>query len=78
MAQTLSSSQLEEAQRIYQQLRFQFEKKYPGQYIAIDPISKEYFINPRLGAALQAASGRFPDRTFYTHKIGSENTITFS
>lgn len=48
--------------------------KYPGQYVVIDPISKEYFISPILADAFRQGKNSFPDRLFYSFKIGSETT----
>lgn len=78
MTQTLSPRQIAEAKETYERIKFTVEKKYPGQFIVIDPISKEYFINVKLAGALRTAQDRYPGRAFYSGKIGSENVITFS
>lgn len=46
------------------------EKKYEGQYIAIDIDSKRYFINEDLDTVLKEAKKEIPEKIFYTVKIG--------
>ena len=60
----------------YDQLKPVIEKKYYGQYIVIEPISHEYFINPRLADALREAKNRYPDREFYSSRIGCEIALS--
>ena len=78
MAISLSPNLVSRGKQIYTQLQYTIETKYPGQYIAIDPISSEYFISTRLADALRMAKDKFPDRTFYTVRIGYETALTFS
>lgn len=75
---TLNPKQVEEAQAVYERLKFQIEKKNFGEFIVIDPISKEYFINPNLAIATRNAKLKFPDRCFFQIKIGSTSALTFS
>lgn len=74
----MSPKEMSAAQEEYEQLRPTIEKKYPNQYIVIDPISKEYFIDLTSAAALRKANNAFPNRNFYTFKIGEETTFSFS
>lgn len=74
----LSKTQVAEAVSVYERLKPSIEKKYIGQFIVIDPISKEYFIGPRLADAIRSAKTKYPDRCFYQIKIGSQSTLTFS
>lgn len=41
-----------------------------GQYVVIEPASKEYFINEDLTKALQQARDKYPEDLFYIVKIG--------
>lgn len=74
----LSKNQVTEAISVYERLKPTVEKKNLGQFIVIDPISKEYFIDPRLADAIRKAKNKFPDRCFYQIKIGSQSALTFS
>jgi hypothetical protein len=67
---------IEEGKKVYEIIRPSLEVKFPGQFVAIDPISKEYFIDPTIGVALTKANARFPDRQFYTTKIGERAAMT--
>lgn len=78
MVAGLSSQAIRAAIEEYERLRPTVERKYPGQYIVIDPISKDYFIGQRLAEALRTAMGKYPDRQFYSMKIGSQSAIVFS
>jgi len=74
----MSPKQIAIAQEEYERLRFTLEKKYPNQYIAIDPISKEYFIDKISAVAFKKATQKYPGRDFYIIKIGTETTFSFS
>lgn len=78
MITALSPGLISAAKDVYERLKPTIEKQHPGQYIVIEPISKEYFIAPRLPDALVAAKSKFPDRMFYSARIGSQSTVTFS
>lgn len=69
--------QIEAAQNEYERLRPSLIFKYPGQYIVIDPISKEYFINPLSSVALREATDKYPGRDFLTMKIGPGTAFSF-
>jgi len=71
----LSPKQIAEANEQYQRLKPTVEVKYPGQFIVIDPISKEYWIAPFLADAFRIAKNAYPERLFYSFKIGSESTM---
>jgi hypothetical protein len=66
---------IEDGKMVYETIRPTLELRFPGQYVAIDPVSKEYFIDPAIGRALAKASARFPDRQFYTTQIGERTAI---
>jgi len=75
---TLNPRQVEEAKAVYERLKYQIEKKNLGEFIVIDSISKEYFIDKNLAVATRNAKLKFPDRCFYQMKIGSISALTFS
>lgn len=70
--------QIATAKKEYERLRPTLETKYPDQYVAIDPISKEYFIDPVSAIALKKASDKYPGRDFYTIRIGSDSAFSFT
>lgn len=65
-----------EGKRVYEQIRPTIALKFPNQYVAIDPTSKEYFIDPSMGIAIQKAQARFPNRQFYTVQIGKDTAMS--
>jgi len=71
----LSPKQIAAADEQYQRLKPTVEAKYPGQFIVIDPISKEYWINPFLADAFRMAKNAYPERLFYSYKIGADTTL---
>lgn len=70
--------QIATAKNEYERLRPSLIVKYPGQYIVIDPISKEYFINPVSSVALREATDKYPGRDFLTMKIGPGTAFSFT
>jgi len=71
----LSKQLTQKALEEYERLKPSIERQHFGEYIAIEPISKEYFIDRSLARALRAAKDRHPDREFYIIKIGYESAI---
>ena len=70
----ISPKQVAAAEEQYARLKPTIEAKYPGQFIVIDPVSKEYWVSPFLADAFRAGKNKLPDRLFYSFKIGSETT----
>ena len=71
----LSPKQIAAADEQYQRLKPTVEAKYPGQFIVIDPIGKEYWIAPFLAEAFRMAKIAYPERLFYSFKIGAETAL---
>lgn len=67
---------INEGKAVYDRIRPTLELKFPDQYVVIDPVSKEYFIDPSMGTALAKAKSRFPTREFYTTRIGKDTAMT--
>lgn len=72
----LSPGLMAKGKEQYETLKPSIEKRYYGQYIVIEPISHEYFISPRLATALRDAKDRFPDREFYSARIGFDIALS--
>ena len=66
------------AEEQFERLRPTLVTKYPDQYIVIDPISKEYWIDPVSSVALKKATNMFPGRNFYLKKIGADTAFSFT
>ena len=57
--------------KIYAELQATIETAYPAQYIAIEPHSGEYYIAQTLGNAITKGKAKYPNRQFYTTRIGT-------
>ena len=75
---TTAQQVISEGKAEYELIRPSLELKYPNQYVTIDPISKEYFIDPSMGRALAKAQARFPNRDFYTVQIGKDVAMSMA
>jgi len=62
------------AKKEYERLK-SIERQYRGQYIAIDPISLDYFIGNSLAQAILKARVKHPDRLFWTTRIGYTSAV---
>ena len=56
--------------KIYSELESMLMATSPRQYVAIEPVSKEYFVAKSMGDAIAKAKAKYPSRTFYTTAIG--------
>jgi hypothetical protein len=51
-------------------LRQQLEATHWGQFVAIEPISGDFFVTRKLGEAFEAARAAHPDRLVYVRRVG--------
>jgi len=59
------------AREIYEvRFREEFERKYHGKYLCIEPQSGSYFLGDTFDQAVNAAIDAFPDRLTHTLRIG--------
>jgi len=68
---------IEKAKALYNQYRPYLEK-WRGKYVAIDPISGDYFIGNTPTDAIRAAKQKYPEREFWVVKIGYDYARKFS
>jgi hypothetical protein len=60
-----------QAEWIYEhRLKATVEQSNPDDFVAIEPISGDYFIGPTLSEAIGAARRAYPDRLAYGLRIG--------
>lgn len=61
----------EKANQIYQsRLRHVLEQNEFGRFVAIEPVSGDYFVGDTFDAAVNSALDRYPDRLTHTIRIG--------
>lgn len=65
-------------EEIYQKISQQIEKKYLGNFMAIEVESGKYFLGETQIEAIERAKKRFPTKIFYLMKVGFPATVTFS
>ena len=63
---------------IYKKVSEQLEKKYFGEFVAIEVQSKKYFVGKTQIEATEKAKKHFPTKIFYLMKIGFPAVVTFS
>ena len=71
------SEVLKRGEEIYAKLLPSLKAYYINQYIAIDVQTGEYWVEDTLVKALKTASDKYPDRQFYTVRIGFETFAEF-
>ncbi len=68
----------QKGEKVYQKVSKQIEKKYLGDFMAIEVESGKYFLGQTQMEAIEKAKKRFPTKVFYLMKIGFPAVVTFS
>ena len=64
------------ARRLYDaSLRETLEPEYNDQFVAIEPISGEYFLARTLSEAIGASRAKYPDRLAHALRVGHKVTV---
>ena len=64
------------AEQLYAtRLKSQLEPAHDGEFIAIEPVSGEYFLGKTLSEAIQAARRTHPTRLPYAMRVGTHPAI---
>lgn len=67
-----------EAERIYEQrLRDQIERSHRDEFVAIEPLSGDYFLGRTLSEAIGAARKAHPDRLSHAIRVGHKPALHF-
>ncbi|MCX7398288.1 MAG: hypothetical protein NT138_11515 [Planctomycetales bacterium] len=78
MVTNATESVAEAAKRIYvATLRETLEAKSLNAFVAIEPVSGEYFIGATLSEAIGAAREKFPNRLAHASRIGHQAAVEF-
>lgn len=78
MVTNATESVAEAAKRIYEAtLRETLEAKCLNAYVAIEPVSGEYFIGKTLSEAIGAAREKFPNRLTHALRVGHKTAVEF-
>lgn len=67
-----------EAKRIYElQLRDMLEASHLHEFVAIEPVSGEYFLGRTLSGAISASRNKYPDGLAHALRVGHKSAIHF-
>lgn len=67
-----------QAKRIYEErLRSELEASHANEFVAIEPVSGEYFIAQTLSDAIGASRKKYPQRLAHAIRIGHEAAVHF-
>lgn len=68
----------EAARKLYaERLRDLLEPDHNDEFVAIEPISGEYFLGTTLSEAIGASRSKYPDRLTHALRVGHEATVHF-
>ena len=66
------------AEDLYEQkLRAQLENSHPDEFVAVEPVSGDFFLGKTLSEALGAARDAHPDRLSHAMRIGHKTGLHF-
>lgn len=60
----------EEGNRIYEEIKHQYEPEQNGKFLAIDVETKNVYVGETSSEAVEKARAAHPDKVFYVVKIG--------
>ncbi|MGE0607811.1 MAG: hypothetical protein AB7O62_12025 [Pirellulales bacterium] len=67
-----------QARQIYEsRLRESLERSHKDQFVAIEPVSGDYFLGATLSEAIGAARARHPDRLAHALRVGHRAAVHF-
>jgi hypothetical protein len=77
--QTVNAKRIgHEGQQVYEHLRQRLEKRYKGKIVAIEVESGDYFVGDTLQEAIQKARTKYPNKIFYSVRVGYPAVYSFS
>ncbi len=66
------------ARRLYsEQLRDMLEPEHNDEFVAIEPVSGEYFLGRTLSEAIGASRSKYPERLAHALRVGHKATVHF-
>jgi len=78
MAAQYFDTLVQNAERLYaEKLQAQLEKTHPDKFVAVEPISGDYFLGRTLSEAIGAAHDAHPDRLSHAMRVGHPAALHF-
>jgi hypothetical protein len=69
---------VEAAKRLYdEKLRDILEQEHRDEFVAIEPVSGDYFLAKTLSEAIGASRSKYPDRLSHALRVGHKSTVHF-
>jgi hypothetical protein len=65
------------ARPIFESLKNQLEAKHLNRFVAIEPISGEFFVGDTMSEAIGDSRRKYPDRLVHTFRIGHAAAVHF-
>ena len=72
-----TESVAEAARPIFDAIRSELEVLHMNQFVAIEPVSGDYFLGDTLSDAIGASRDKYPQRLVHTFRIGHRAAIHF-
>jgi hypothetical protein len=78
MSSQVLADLVQSAESLYdRELRAKLDPSHRDEFVAIEPISREYFLGKTLSEALRAARTAHPDRLSHTMRVGHQAALHF-
>jgi hypothetical protein len=78
MANDSSETVAREARKIYEErLRETLERSHRDEFVAIEPISGDYFLGQTLTEAIGASRSKYPNRLAHALRVGHQAAVHF-
>jgi len=78
MANDSSETVAREARKIYEErLRETLERSHRDEFVAIEPVSGDYFLGQTLTEAIGASRSKYPNRLAHALRVGHQAPVHF-
>ena len=77
MVSTTQSSVARDALAIFDRIKESLEASHANQFVAIEPLSGEYFFGTTLSDAIGASRREYPDRLAHAFRVGHKAAVHF-
>jgi hypothetical protein len=77
MSNLSQSTVAKEAGAIFAKIKDSLEATHPHEFVAIEPISGDYFLGRTLSDAIGASRKRYPDRLAHAFRVGHKAAVHF-
>lgn len=77
MVSSKPSSITKEARVVFDKIKLLLEASHPNQFVAVEPISGNYFLGTTLSQAIGASRLKYPDRLAHAFRLGHQAAVHF-